>query len=79
MKHILHDWSDEASKKILSNVRKAISSNGVVLLLETVVPERAVYTPDNPQGIFIPLVREALDAGNRRLNTVFNTFRWILT
>jgi len=56
MKHILHDWGDESSKKILTNTRKVIPSNGIVVLCETVVPERAVYAPENPQGRMIPLM-----------------------
>lgn len=57
MKHILHDWGDEASKKILANIRKGIPSDGIVLIIETIVPERAIYNPANPQAGFIPLVR----------------------
>jgi hypothetical protein len=66
MKHILHDWGDEASKKILTNIRKGLPSDGVVLVLDTVVPERAVFTPANPQAVLIPLVREGEEGRWRR-------------
>lgn len=38
MKHIIHDWSDEESEKILNNVRAAMSPDSKLLLIETTVP-----------------------------------------
>ena len=39
MKHIIHDWSDERSLTILGNCRKALPRNGVLLLVERIMPE----------------------------------------
>lgn len=39
MKHIIHDWDDESSIKILKNIRSAMSEDGKVLIVEMVVPE----------------------------------------
>jgi len=39
MKHIIHDWDDERSIKILQNIRSAMNENGKVLICEMVVPE----------------------------------------
>jgi hypothetical protein len=39
MKHIIHDWDDERSIKILRNIREALGDNGRVLTCEVVVPE----------------------------------------
>lgn len=39
MKHIIHDWDDERSVKILTNIREAMKPEGKVLIVETVVPE----------------------------------------
>jgi hypothetical protein len=39
MKNILHDWSDEESIIILTNLRGALEPGGAVVLLEGVVPE----------------------------------------
>jgi len=39
MKHIIHDWDDESSIKILQNIRTAMNENGKVLIVEMVVPE----------------------------------------
>lgn len=38
MRHIIHDWDDEKSKTILNNVRKAMKSDGRLLLVEGVIP-----------------------------------------
>lgn len=39
MKHIIHDWDDRQSTKILQNIRSAMNENGKVLICEMVVPE----------------------------------------
>lgn len=38
MKHIIHDWTDEQSIKILQNIHSATNENGKVLIVEMVVP-----------------------------------------
>jgi hypothetical protein len=39
LKHIIHDWSDEHCRKILSLIREQLPSDGRVLLCEMVVPD----------------------------------------
>lgn len=39
MKHIIHDWDDECSTKILRNIRAAMNDGGRVLIVEMVVPD----------------------------------------
>lgn len=39
MKHIIHDWDDESSIRILKNIRSAMNERGKVLIVEMVVPE----------------------------------------
>lgn len=39
MKHIIHDWDDERSIKILQNIRSVMNENGKVLIVEMVIPE----------------------------------------
>jgi hypothetical protein len=41
MKAILHDWNDEDALVILRNISTAIAARGKLLLLESVLPERA--------------------------------------
>ena len=40
MKHIIHDWDDEHSTKILSNCRNAIKPGGKLLVMDQVVEPR---------------------------------------
>ena len=37
MKHIIHDWDDERATKILSNCRRAMKSNGKLLVVDRVI------------------------------------------
>ena len=37
LKHVVHDWSDDESTRILSNCRAAVNPGGRLLLIETVV------------------------------------------
>ncbi len=39
LKHIIHDWDDDASVQILRNVRSAAAAGAALLLIETVIPE----------------------------------------
>jgi hypothetical protein len=39
MKHIIHDWDDSRSIKILTNTRNAMAPRSKVLIVESVVPE----------------------------------------
>jgi O-methyltransferase domain/Dimerisation domain len=39
MKHIIHDWDDERSLKILKNIAAAMSAHAKLLIVEMVVPE----------------------------------------
>lgn len=38
MKHIIHDWSDDDSLKIMKNCRNAMAPNSTLLLIEMVIP-----------------------------------------
>jgi hypothetical protein len=39
MKHIIHDWDDDRSVRLLNNIRAAMPPGGKFLIVETVVPE----------------------------------------
>ena len=38
MRHIIHDWDDEKSLRILQNIRRAMPADGRLLVVESVVP-----------------------------------------
>jgi hypothetical protein len=45
MKHIIHDWDDKHSIRILSHCRKAMTSSGTLLIADQVVPGRNEPSP----------------------------------
>lgn len=53
MKHIIHDWNDESSIRILKNIRSAMSENGKVLIVEMVVPEGEEAHPSKALDILM--------------------------
>jgi SAM-dependent methyltransferase len=45
LRHIIHDWPDDASLQILRNIRRAIPPAGRLLIVEMVVPENNDFSP----------------------------------
>jgi hypothetical protein len=39
MKHIIHDWSDDHCRTLLSNIAEVMNPDGTVAIIETVMPE----------------------------------------
>lgn len=85
LKHIIHDWSDDHCRKILSLIREQLPQNGRVLLCEWVIPddpkpdvakmldiEMLVLTPggrERTAGEF----RDLLDSAGLRLERIVPT------
>lgn len=51
MKHIIHDWDDDKSIKILKNIHSAMNENGRVLIVEMVVPAGNVPSPSKVMDV----------------------------
>ncbi|HXG84551.1 MAG TPA: methyltransferase [Pyrinomonadaceae bacterium] len=62
MKHIIHDWDDEQSIKILQNIHRAMNDDGKVLIVEMVVPEG--NEPSPAKGL--DLVMLTIEGGKER-------------
>ena len=84
MKHIIHDWDDESSIKILQNIRSAMSEDGKVLIVEMVVPEGNEPHPSKALDILMLVMeggkertrdeyRKLLEAAGFRLTRVIPT------
>ncbi len=70
MKHIIHDWDDESSIKILKNIRSAMTKTGKVLIIEMVVPEGNVPGPSKALDILMLVMeggKERTEEGYRKL------------
>jgi hypothetical protein len=42
---VIHDWGDEEAVRILANTRKAMPTDGTLLLVEALLPEKAAAAP----------------------------------
>ena len=69
MKNIIHDWDDERSRIILTNCRKAIPSDGVLLLVEVSLGDANVPT----FGKFADIIMLSLTGGRERTETEYAT------
>jgi O-methyltransferase domain/Dimerisation domain len=69
MKSVIHDWDDEQSRVILSNCRKAVPADGVVLLVELSLGEANAPS----FGKFIDIAMLALTGGRERSEQEFAT------
>ncbi len=84
MKHIIHDWDDASSIKILQNIQRAMDENGKVLIVEMVVPEGNEPSPAKALDLLMLVIeggkertekeyRELLAAAGLRLTRVIPT------
>jgi hypothetical protein len=62
LKNIIHDWDDDASVRILRNVRSAATAGAALLLVETVIPEG----DGNPIGKWMDMEMLILNDGRER-------------
>jgi O-methyltransferase domain len=62
MKHIIHDWDDEHSIRILKNILNAMNENAKVLIIEMVVPEGNDPSPSK----FLDLQMLCMETGKER-------------
>lgn len=84
MKHIIHDWNDEDSIRILRNINAVMKPDGRVLIVETIVPEgnephfskimdlEMLVSPGGMERT-IEEYRELLAAAGLRLNRIVPT------
>lgn len=67
MRWILHDWSDEESVDLLTNVRKVATPNARLMVVESVIPE----TPEFDMGKWMDLNMMVMATGRERTATEF--------
>ena len=44
LSNILHDWDDEKSEMILKNCHNAMHQNGILIVIESIIPDRNVFS-----------------------------------
>jgi hypothetical protein len=72
MKHIIHDWPDEACVKILQACRKGVNAGGVLLVVDNVIQPGNDFAP----GKFLDLQMLIFPGGRERTE---KEFRELLT
>ena len=73
LKYIVHDWADDYAGKLLANCAKAArASNGAVILIERVVPER-IETGREHESVIMGDLTMMLWAGKERTEAEFRT------
>jgi hypothetical protein len=65
LKSVIHDWNDEKSKRILTNVRNAMRKKSRLLLLERIMPAR-VQGKRNRQIVMLDLRMLLVTGGRER-------------
>jgi O-methyltransferase/methyltransferase family protein len=84
MKNVIHDWDDARAQQILANCRRAIPTDGVLLLVEWALPEGNVPSFSKQVDVAMMLLtggkertvaeyRELLAGSGFRLNQVITT------
>jgi SAM-dependent methyltransferase len=63
LKSVLHDWDDAASLVILQNVRDALAGEARLLIIERLLPERAL---EDPETVWLDLHMLCVTGGRER-------------
>jgi len=72
MKHIIHDWDDEKSVTIMSRCREAMGSDGRLLLVERLLPER-IADQSAIGGTMMDMNMLAVSGGKERTESEFRS------
>ncbi len=71
MRHILHDWQDDACVTILGHIRKVIPASGRVLVIETVVPEGNAPSPSKLFDMIMMIGPDGLERTEAQFAAIF--------
>jgi O-methyltransferase domain len=78
MKRIVHDWSDEQCGKILSLCRAGVTSDGKLLIVESVVPADARYDPSKVMDLVMMLFTGGRERTEKEFSALFAASGWRL-
>ena len=63
LKSVLHDWDDDKCRTILHNCRRAMGEDAKLLIVERLLPDRAL---DDPVAILVDMHMLAITGGRER-------------
>jgi len=78
MKRIVHDWSDEQCGRILSLCRAGVTSDGKLLIVESVVPADASYDPSKVMDLVMMLFTGGRERTEKEFGALFAASGWRL-
>jgi hypothetical protein len=73
MRHIIHDWPDDASIQILRNIRKVIPATGRLLIIEAVVPEGNDFSPSKLFDMIMMMAPDGLERTEAEYRAILAT------
>ncbi len=74
MKHIIHDWSDDHCRTLLSHVAKAMKPSGKVLVCETVMPDTTEPHPAKFMDLnMLAMTEGGCERTEREFSTLFES------
>jgi hypothetical protein len=79
MRHIIHDWEDADSIRILQNCRKAIAPQGKLLIVEAVIPEGNGYSVAKEMDITMVLYPGGQERTEQEYRSLFSQSGFELT
>lgn len=68
LKGVIHDWNDESAVRILRNCRRAMRSDGRLVIVDTVVTERS-----DPAQAMMDVLMMVLTGGRERTDSEFRS------
>jgi hypothetical protein len=79
LSHIIHDWDEDQCLMILSHIRKAIKSNGRLLIVEMVLPEGDTVHPSKMLDMVMLLVSGGQERTEAEYGSLLNKGGFKLT
>jgi len=73
VKSVIHDWDDDRATAILRTVRRSLGPGGTVLIVEPVVPEQPVGSPDVLMMVMSDLNMLVCTGGRERTEAEFRS------
>ena len=69
--HVIHNWNDDDSTRILKNCRDAMTDDGTLLIIEMIMPDECGPAPANYPLVMTDLQMFVMTGGRERTETEF--------
>jgi SAM-dependent methyltransferase len=73
LRHIIHDWTDELSLRILGNIRRVASPTGRLLIVESIVPEGNDPSPAKGFDLLMMLFPNGIERTEKEYRDLLKT------